>query len=353
MDKHAPLSLFLLILCCLNQIGLAQPRLRNQTRLADGYFKNGAITLRAFAPVSRITRDSVVKVNLDGTAVALGTVIDAKGWIITKASEIQQKEGRLSCTLANGAQVAARLVRVDDDNDLGLVKANATGLKPIRWALDDISAGQWAITPGTELTPEAIGIVSVPPRRILHRQAFIGVRLDFTAPVARIAEITPGLGAERVGLQPDDIILAVNGERVRKSEELTRVLRDYREGQNVKLQVERKGNQFETSVEMTTPKSVGRRRPDRQERMNRLGTALSKRSEGFELAFQHDSVLQPWQCGGPLVNLDGKAIGLNIARAGRIASYALPAVLVKEIVEDLKSRIFSTGKGPPPSALLQ
>jgi serine protease Do len=187
----------------------------------------------------------------------------------------------------------------------------------------------------------------------LHRQAFIGVRLDFTAPMARIAEITPGLGAERVGLQPDDIILAVNGERVRKSEELTRVLRDYREGQNVKLQVERKGNQFETSVEMTTPQSVGRRRPDRQERMNRLGTALSKRSEGFELAFQHDAVLQPWQCGGPLVNLDGKAIGLNIARAGRIASYALPAVLVKEIVEDLKSGTFTTGKGQAPSALLQ
>ena len=36
-------------------------------------------------------------------------------------------------------------------------------------------------------------------------------------------------------------------------------------------------------------------------------------------------MLQPWLCGGPLVNLDGEAIGLNIARAGRVTTYALPA----------------------------
>jgi serine protease Do len=87
--------------------------------------------------------------------------------------------------------------------------------------------------------------------------------------------------------------------------------------------------------------------------MNRLGTELSQRSEGFELAIQHDTVLQPWQCGGPLVNLDGKAIGLNIARAGRIASYALPAVLVKQIVEDLKSRAVQRRARAPNELLLR
>jgi hypothetical protein len=35
------------------------------------------------------------------------------------------------------------------------------------------------------------------------------------------------------------------------------------------------------------------------------------------------------------VNLDGKAIGLDIARAGRVTTYALPARLVKRILDNL------------------
>jgi S1-C subfamily serine protease len=39
-----------------------------------------------------------------------------------------------------------------------------------------------------------------------------------------------------------------------------------------------------------------------------------------------------------LVNLDGKAVGINIARAGRVASYALPASLAERIIEGLKAQ---------------
>jgi serine protease Do len=52
--------------------------------------------------------------------------------------------------------------------------------------------------------------------------------------------------------------------------------------------------------------------------------------------------LQPWLCGGPLVNLDGKAVGLNIARAGRVTTYALPAKLVKKILKNLQSKAAAT-----------
>jgi serine protease Do len=67
-----------------------------------------------------------------------------------------------------------------------------------------------------------------------------------------------------------------------------------------------------------------------------IASSLSRRAAGFELAIQHDTVLQPWQRGGPLVNLEGKAVGLNIARAGRVASYALPAGFISQLVERLK-----------------
>jgi serine protease Do len=62
---------------------------------------------------------------------------------------------------------------------------------------------------------------------------------------------------------------------------------------------------------------------------------LSERRGGFSLAIQHDSVLKPADCGGPIVDLDGKAVGLNIARAGRVESYALPAAVVRASVAKL------------------
>jgi S1-C subfamily serine protease len=73
-------------------------------------------------------------------------------------------------------------------------------------------------------------------------------------------------------------------------------------------------------------------------RTSRLSGELSRRAEGFEAAIEHDSVLPPWLCGGPLVNLDGEAIGLNIARASRVSTYALPARLVKRILAQLEAK---------------
>lgn len=75
---------------------------------------------------------------------------------------------------------------------------------------------------------------------------------------------------------------------------------------------------------------------DRQTVMNRMGGEISERRSDFESVIQHDTVLDPSQCGGPLVNLQGKAIGLNIARDGRVASYALPSELVMRIIDDLR-----------------
>ena len=73
-----------------------------------------------------------------------------------------------------------------------------------------------------------------------------------------------------------------------------------------------------------------------QQRRSRVSGEVSLRAEGFELAIEHDTSLPPWLCGGPLVNLDGKAIGLNIARAGRVTTYALPARLARRLLENLK-----------------
>jgi serine protease Do len=58
---------------------------------------------------------------------------------------------------------------------------------------------------------------------------------------------------------------------------------------------------------------------------------------GFPSVLQHDTVLRPNECGGPLVDLDGRAVAINIARAGRVASFGVPAEVVVPLIESLKS----------------
>ena len=335
-------------------LGAAQSSGEAPGRLPRADFKNGQETLQAFESISRATRRSVVKVDLNGTTVALAAVIDTNGLAVTKASEI--KEGKLTGWVADGKEVEIALVRVDEKNDLALIQIKAAGLEPIRWAAGEVFVGQWVVTPGIAETPQAVGIISVPRRKILPKRALIGVRLDFKTQVPRIAKILKGLGAEEAGLRPGDRVLSVNGRSVSEREELIRTLRAFREGESVKLRVQREGEQLEATVKMMAPKAEGSsRETDREDEMNRMGSEPSQRAEGFDLALQHDTVLQAWQCGGPLVNLDGQAVGLNIARAGRVASYALPADLVLQVISQLQRASRTQPKegksrtGPPPA----
>ena len=341
--RHSRVTAVLLLLSLLTAYrGRAEDQTDGPPSLSEECLKGGAITLRAFAPISKTLRGSVVELQMDGSTVALGAVIDVGGLIVTKASEI--KAGAVTCKLASGKEVKAVVIAADDENDLALLRVLATGLKPIRWETREPTLGQWAVTPGIGPTPEGAGVVSAAERRILHRRAYIGVEL-FDRKKARITRLMPGYGAERAGLKVDDLVLKVNDEAVDNRDDLTRALLRFREGQTVNLRVRRGEREFDVVVALTNPKAddiqPGERR---QESMNRLGSDLSQRSEDFELAIQHDSVLEPWQCGGPLVNLDGKAIGLNIARSGRVASYALPAPLVRKAIEKLKAEYQLTVK---------
>ncbi len=327
---------FALIALCvilLAQIGPAQETPARAT-LSRNRFRSGEEVLRAFAPVSQATRNSIVKFNVDGETVALGAVVTTNGLALTKASEL--KPGKLTCWLATEQEVDAEVLGKDEEEDVALVQVHAEGLKPIAWDPRAVSIGQWAITPGIADTPHAVGIVSALPHRIRPRRALIGVQFDFNSTSPQIQQILPGMGAEKAGLKKGDIILAVNSTTMTNREQVVEALREFRDGQTIRLTIRREDESFEAEVRMSIPKSGELAREDSPSR-TQLSGQLSQRAQGFEQAIEHDTVLPPWLCGGPLVNLEGKAVGLNIARAGRVTSYALPAKLVLQIFEHLSS----------------
>ena len=93
--------------------------------------------------------------------------------------------------------------------------------------------------------------------------------------------------------------------------------------------------------EMDLKVTLGRKSDvDRGEFQNKMGSELSNRRPGFPAVIQHDTVLKASECGGPLVDLDGNVLGINIARAGRVETWALPGEVIRPLVSQLKEKKF-------------
>jgi len=78
----------------------------------------------------------------------------------------------------------------------------------------------------------------------------IGVEVDssYTGPGAKVGNVTEGGAAEAAGLQPNDVIVAVDGENVADSTELIVDIRDKAVGDEVTVTVERDGSQQDLTI---------------------------------------------------------------------------------------------------------
>lgn len=78
----------------------------------------------------------------------------------------------------------------------------------------------------------------------------IGVQLDttFSGPGARVAEVTPGSGADEAGIQDGDVITAINGAVIEESTELIVTIRSNAPGDSVDLTVLRNGRTQDVTV---------------------------------------------------------------------------------------------------------
>lgn len=290
--------------------------------------------LAAFRDVIKDPAQCTVRVFSDGRKAALGAVVDSQGFVVTKASELK---GKLECQLQDGRRVSADIVGKDSSVDLALLKIDAAKLPSIAWAdSPDASVGSWLITPGLEVDPVAIGVVSVGARKIAAPSGALGVQLDQKDDVARIEKVMPDSAAERAGMQNGDTVLKVNSKDIKGRQNLIETVRAFMPGERIDLLVKRGEKEMNLTVTLGNLATLFHGN-ERAEFQNNLGGQLSERRAGFTLAIQHDTVLKPHECGGPIVDLDGKCLGINIARAGRVESYALPATLVREVVDKLKA----------------
>jgi serine protease Do len=314
-----------------------------QVGMANATDRMNVRVLNAFREVVNKPSHSTARVLGDGRKVALGTIVTAEGHVLTKSSELK---GKLEVQVHSGKRLPATIVGVDRTLDLALLKIETADLQAVDWNDGEVPAvGSWLASPGLERDPVSIGVVSVLPRKIPAPSGALGILLDNNEEVVRIVSMKQGSAAEKAGLAVHDIIKSVNGKEVKTRRELIETVRQYQPGEKIELLVRRGEDEFTAAAVLDSLNEV--LHGENQEKQNVLGGPLSDRRGGFSSALQHDSVLHPSDCGGPIVGLDGKAVGINIARAGRVESYALPASVVKMVLPELMS-----GRLAPPGTTL-
>ncbi len=293
--------------------------------------KNDSVLMRTFQDSVRSVKDSVASIVCNGQRVALGSVLSEDGQILTKASELS---GEVTCWIA-GHSYAAELVGINREYDLALLQIDASGLDAIEFVDDEPEIGQWIVTPGTTSLPIAVGILSAGPRTIPIRSGFLGVSMQNAAEGVRIERVVQDSSAEKVGLLRGDFLVSVNGRSGLTQRSTARILGALRPNSEVELEYRRGAGTYRVRAVLGS-------RPEEEnnpvEQQNRQAGPLSKLRSGFPTAFQHDTVLVPSECGGPLLDLSGRAIGVNLARAGRTSSYGLPGELVRKLVAKIERK---------------
>lgn len=280
---------------------------------------------------------STVQIFSDGKPVALGIIVGADGLILTKRSELSGDPIRVR--LPDQRLVTARVAAVRREADLALLQADAEDLQAATFASDEPPVGSFLVSVGRSGRPIGLGVVSVRSRSI-DAHGRLGVLLEHgEGGKARVEVVVPSSGAHDAGIQRDDLILAVDGRQAGGRDEVIRVLRDLFPGESVKLTIARGNDTVELDAQIREFSLMGESENDA-----RLNGPRSDRLSGFERVFQHDTVLDPDQCGGPLVDSEGRVVGVNIARAGRVVSYALPTTLVQPLVTEMVAEARAKGQ---------
>ncbi|MCF6227956.1 MAG: PDZ domain-containing protein, partial [Planctomycetes bacterium] len=150
-----------------------------------------------------------------------------------------------------------------------------------------------------------------------------------------IGAVKDGSPAELAGISSGEQLLKIDGKELTKQRDLDNAVKACKIGDKVILTLKRDGTEVEIEVELSEqdapPPPPGRGRPN-------VKGPINDRYTHFGKVIQHDGVTLPNQQGGPIYDLHGNVIGLNIARADRTRTFALSTAQIALIVQELMAK---------------
>ena len=271
----------------------------------------------------------IVSTLSDGEKLSIvGTLIKGTSFIVSKNSMIGTNP---TAKLAD-SEVKLEVIARDRDNDLILLKSqteNSTGID-ISNQIEAIPAiGSFLITPDAD-GPGLISVVSTKPFRSRKQQSrgYLGVMpTDYKDKGgAMLQEVTEDGAAERAGLKAGDVVIRLNETKITTHMEMRNFLGTVDPNATVVATIIRDEEELEKTIRLGAFPSRSSHAADKMDK--------SGRRDGFSQVIPHDADLKPMDCGGPIFDLKGNFVGLNIARNSRVRSYTIPRAIVKQLVEN-------------------
>lgn len=270
------------------------------------------------------------------TVRACGTILD-DFHIATKLSEIAFCD-TLKCHFADGSKTIATLSRQDRARDLAILtmempsKHGVVVRAGIMKAKSDVSlVGRIVFAATSPVNISAAGLISRDFHKEPAQPARFGATMQQDGEHVRITELSPNNSAMIAGLKADDAILRLNGKAVKSLDTIGSLLQLCQPGDWIVVDIKRGENELKMDAQL---QHDPRQQFKKTEFLDGRAGELSQRRSDFQ-ALQHDIAITPAACGGPLLDIDGHIIGINIARRARESTLALPIDIVVQFANNV------------------
>jgi hypothetical protein len=307
---------------------------------------NGPEVRRALADLSLQTLPSAGWLeDQKGRALAGVTFVGVEGYFITKASEVVRLDDCRLRPRPGESSLAVREIRREVKLDLALGQVISTSnvpiiVKPVTWAPSaGAGLGHWLVSPaltaleqGQEGVPHFelnLGVLSAARRPIPGMGAALGITGRPADKGLHITSVAAESPARTAGLRENDILLEIAGQPAPSIPEVNAIIQKRQPGDEVQIKVLRQGKEFRKQVRLASRSRV----VANWEGDDYANGGISIRTDDFPEVIQHDMPLYPHDMGGPVFDLKGRAIAVNMARADRITTFALPMERFRDTLE--------------------
>ena len=274
----------------------------------------------------------------DADAQIVGTLLNSD-YVATKLSELTPHEV-IDCRFHEGDPSVAEIAMTNVALDLAILKlqsprraATAIVSQPV------VSAAEFSLVFAVSAKTEPVraGLIT---RCRQNEARLIGklgavLEVDETSRAVRVKEVAPNSTAFVARLSKSCLIDSINGQPVNSLDNVGALLSAHQPGDWL---------QFKFRIAEKSSTTFARLQHDPAERFERTefldgrSGIVSERRSGFADVMQHDIELAPSHCGGPLIDSEGRVIGVNIARRARESSLAIPIETVLHLLETVRAK---------------
>jgi serine protease Do len=303
------------------------------SRLPQDQWLQGIHAKNVFREKAMKFKSSVISILNEDVPVGLGTVID-EGIAVVMASALPPKP---RCRLPDGSVCEVIVIGEDRANDIAVIKVPAQSTQAIE--LDDIDTlptGTMIASISPEGLPRTLGIVSVAPRTLadahppqyklpLQLKADQGfLVLDQESKSGPGIQIMMPHGIAKVaGVKAGDRLTSVDGQPINSQDDFVKEMNGKRSGDVISAEVDRDGHLLSLRIPLLPEVEAG-------------ALNATWRSDDYPIAFEYSPPVRAIECGGPLLDLLGRVVGITVGRPNSHAGWAIPISVIRQIVADAK-----------------